>query len=369
MNTEVCRWGFMSTASISKKNWKAIRHASNATLVGVASRDKTKAQRYIDELQTFTPYDPLPTAIEGYADLLRNDQIDAVYIPLPTGIRKEWVIRAAQAGKHVLCEKPCAITREDLVDILDACRQNNVQFMDGVMFMHSLRLRQMRGAIDEPGNIGDIQRISSAFSFNGGDDWANENIRTSGDLEPLGCLGDLGWYNIRLSLWAKNWKMPQKVRGTMLSEYARPNESSVPIEFAGEMYYDDGCSVSFYCSFNADLQQWGVVSGSSGYLHVDDFVLPYFGSQTHFEVKKADFDVVGCDFNMQDRSVAVRTDEHGNGHSSAQETRMIECFSQNVIEKHVDDHWSQVALKTQTIANACLDSARKDGQFVTIDNS
>ena len=310
MITKTCRWGFLSTASISQKNWKAIWHASNATLCGVASRDKSKAQQYIDNLQRFAPFESAPQAIDGYAALLGSDQIDAVYIPLPTGLRKEWVIRAAEAGKHVLCEKPCAVSKEDLVEILDACRQNNVQFMDGVMFMHSLRLKQMRETIDQPQNIGDIKRITSSFSFNGGDEWATENIRTSGDLEPLGCLGDLGWYNIRFSLWAKEWEMPQQVRGTMLSEYTRSNQASVPIEFSGDMQFADGCSASFYCSFVSELQQWGVISGTLGYLQIEDFVVPYHGSRTHYELKKAAFDVVGCDFNMENRSVNVGTDEH-----------------------------------------------------------
>ena len=67
-----------------------------------------------------------------------------VYIPLPTGIRKEWVLRAARAGKHVVCEKPCAVSVRDLVEMLEACRRHRVQFMDGVMFMHSRRLELMR---------------------------------------------------------------------------------------------------------------------------------------------------------------------------------------------------------------------------------
>ena len=72
--------------------------------------------------------------------MLAAKDVDALYIPLPTGLRKEWVIRAAQAGKHIVCEKPCAINAADLREMVDACRQHRVQFMDGVMFMHSRRL-------------------------------------------------------------------------------------------------------------------------------------------------------------------------------------------------------------------------------------
>ncbi len=73
----------------------------------------------------------------SYADLIARPNVDVVYIPIPTGIRKEWVIKAAEAGKHVLCEKPIANNAEDGQQMIDACAANGVQFMDGVMFDHS----------------------------------------------------------------------------------------------------------------------------------------------------------------------------------------------------------------------------------------
>jgi len=85
-----------------------------------------------------------PLAYGSYEELLDATDVDAIYIPIPTGVRKEWVIRAAQAGKHVLCEKPCAVTVADLEEMIDACRRHRVQFMDGVMFMHSRRLERVR---------------------------------------------------------------------------------------------------------------------------------------------------------------------------------------------------------------------------------
>ncbi len=72
------------------------------------------------------------------------DEVDAVYMPLPTALRKQWVLRAAEAGKHVVCEKPCAASVADLQEMLTACRYNRVQFMDGVMFTHSRRMESLR---------------------------------------------------------------------------------------------------------------------------------------------------------------------------------------------------------------------------------
>ena len=150
-----CRWGILGAANIARKNWDAIRHAENATLVAVASRSKPRADEYIRECQLVAPHEQTPAACT-YEELLARKDIDAVYIPLPTAIRKEWVIKAANAGKHVLSEKPCAPTVADLEEMLAACRKNKVQFMDGVMFMHGNRLSLMRKVLDDADKIGQM---------------------------------------------------------------------------------------------------------------------------------------------------------------------------------------------------------------------
>src|ERR1700678_3452404 len=149
MSQPLCRWGILGAANIARKNWKAIRNAENSTLIAVASRDKTRAQKFIDECQAHTSFASAPAACGSYEELLARKDIDAVYIPLPTGIRKQWVVRAAEAGKHVLCEKPCGVTAADVRAMLDVCRQKRVQFMDGVMFMHSRRLELLRQTLDD----------------------------------------------------------------------------------------------------------------------------------------------------------------------------------------------------------------------------
>ena len=212
MNTQtICRWGILGTASIAQKNWHAIHSAPNATLVAVASRQLARSQQFIAECQAHVPFGQQPVALGSYEELLQNDQIDAVYLPLPTAIRKQWVVRAAEAGKHVMCEKPCGVDAAEVAEMREVCERNNVQFMDGVMFMHSQRLASLRAALDDGDSVGQIRGIVSQFSFQGGDEFLQGNIRTSSDLEPLGCLGDLGWYNIRLTLWAMNWQMPKQL--------------------------------------------------------------------------------------------------------------------------------------------------------------
>src|SRR4029079_7073075 len=107
----------------------------NATLVAVGSRDAAKAKKFIAECSAEVPFPTTPVACT-YEELMRRSDVDGVSVPLPTSIRREWVVKAAEAGKHVLCEKPCGPTAADVRAMLDACRKNRVQFMDGVRFMH-----------------------------------------------------------------------------------------------------------------------------------------------------------------------------------------------------------------------------------------
>ena len=122
---------------------------------------------------------------------------------LPTGLRTEWVVRAAKAGKHVVCEKPCAPSVADLRRMVDACQSHGVQFMDGVMFMQSRRMELLRQVLEDQQQVGEVRRIASAFTFRQSPEFFVENIRTDSLLEPHGCLGDLGWYCIRFALWAR----------------------------------------------------------------------------------------------------------------------------------------------------------------------
>lgn len=364
MSNKLCRWGILSTANIAKKNWLAILNTGNAVITSVASRSVPKAQQFINECQSTDPFTSVPQAVGSYEELLKRSDVDAVYIPLPTGIRKEWVIRAAEAGKHILCEKPVGVTAAEVVEILSACKKNNVQFMDGVMFMHSQRLPKLSEALEDGQSVGKLRRISSQFSFNAPEEFVSSNIRASGDLEPLGCLGDLGWYNIRFTLWTMKYQMPHKVSGRTLTQAGR--DGGVPMEFSGELFFADGVSASFYCSFLNENQQWAVLSGTKGYVRVPDFVCPYFGSEVSFDVNNTKFVPRGCDFNMEEHTRRIAISEHGNGAPSAQETNMVRNFSQLVLSGKLDESWGRIALQTQQVLEATLASARQDGKLIEL---
>jgi len=366
MSAGLCRWGILGTASIARKNWKAIRNSGNGTLTAVASRDAGRARAFVAACQSAVPFDPAPRAVGGYGELLAREDIDAVYVPLPTALRQEWVIRAAESGKHVLCEKPCGVSASELASMLEACHRHQRQFMDGVMFMHSRRLAALRQVLDGDDGIGAVRRIVAQFSFAAPSGWVESNIRTDSRLEPLGCLGDLGWYCLRLALWVMQWQLPRSVTGRLLREQARPDSpATVPTEFAGELIFADNVSASFYCSFLAENQQWASVSGTEGYLHLRDFVLPYRGQEIALDVTRARFVTQGCDFHMEDHTRRVPVAEDDAGTPSAQESNMFRCFADRVLEGRPDPQWGQIALQTQQVLDACLRSARAGCEPVT----
>jgi len=359
----VCRWGILGTAGIARKNWKAIRHAGNARLVAVASRDPARARAFIDECQADVPLNPPPAACGAYEELLARKDVDAVYVPLPTGVRKEWVLKAAAAGKHVLCEKPCGATAADVRAMTEACARAGVQFMDGVMFMHSARLPQLRQVLDDGQTVGPLRRIASQFTFLADDTFLKQNIRARSDLEPLGCLGDLGWYNLRFTLWVMKEQMPRRVSGRLLAAH---DPGQVPMEFSGELFFADGVSASFYCSFITENQQWAHVSGTRGYAHLDDFVLPFFGAEVGFTTNKPTFTVSGCEFAMESRLRRHAAAEYSNSSPRSQEANLIRDFSTIVTSGKLEPRWAEQALKTQTVLDACLASARADGRLVDV---
>jgi predicted dehydrogenase len=360
MTADKLAWGILGTAEIARKNWRAIRNSGNATVAAVASRAPERSRRFIEECQAEVQMEKTPRAFGSYEELLASKEIDAVYIPLPTGLRKEWVLRAARAGKHILCEKPCAVTAADLREMLDVCAENRVQFLDGVMFMHSARLKRMREVLDDPAAIGEIRRIQSAFTFCAPPEFYEGNIRSQSSLEPHGCMGDVGWYCIRLSLWAMQWQMPRRVSARILSE------KIVPTELSGELYFDHGVSAGFYCSFRTNNQQWAVISGTRGYLRLEDFVLPFAGNRLDFELQHLEYRVSGCDVRMVPQATRYSIPESSHGETDAQECNMFRAFSGQVLSGSLNPEWPRIALGTQLVMNACLDSARHDGKPVSI---
>jgi predicted dehydrogenase len=346
------RIGVLGAAGIlRKKNWQAIKCSGNAVIAALATRDLARTREVVAERQAAVPFPEAPKAHASYEALLADPTIEAVYLPLPTAVRKEWIIRAANAGKHIISEKPTAISAADLGEIFNACRARKVQFMDGVMFDHNPRLKRVLEMLDDPVRIGPVQRITSVFSFLGTGDFQEKNIRVAGNLEPVGCLGDLGWYCLRASLWAMRWQRPVSAMGRIHA--AAPD--GTPIDFSGELHFADGVSAGFHCSFRAYSQQWVNISGVNGTVRVPDFVNPSSDCPVAWEVNFQPVPKRDLDIHLGTATT-----------SESQESLMFRDFANQVRSGTVNEEWFKVAWENQLAMDACLASARAEGRLVTL---
>ncbi|WP_071396416.1 Gfo/Idh/MocA family protein [Bacillus tuaregi] len=179
------RWGVISTAEIAQTQViPAILRSENAELVGIASRG-SKAKEIAENLT-------VPFAYDSYEKLLANPEIDAVYIPLPNHLHKNWVIEAAKAGKHVLVEKPAALTAEEAEEMIEYCRKENVKFMEAFMYQFHPQHERVREILAS-GELGEIKFMRAGFSYFLED--RQSNIRMKKEMGG-GSIYDIGCYCI-----------------------------------------------------------------------------------------------------------------------------------------------------------------------------
>src|SRR3954466_2374073 len=146
------RFGIISTAKIGRELVvPAIQDAENCVVTAIASRDLSKARAMADRFS-------VPHAFGSYEEMLASDTIDAVYIPLPTSQHVEWSIKAADAGKHVLCEKPIALKASEIDDLIAARDRNKVIISEAFMVTYSPVWRKVRSLLQE-GAIGELRHV------------------------------------------------------------------------------------------------------------------------------------------------------------------------------------------------------------------
>lgn len=183
------RWGVLGTAGIAKKQTiPGMQKAENCELYAIAGRSLEKAESFRDTFH-------FQKAYGSYEDLLKDPLVEAVYIPLPNHLHKEWVIKAAAYGKHVLCEKPMSGTYDDTQEMIEACDKAGVVFMEAYAYLHSPLMSALKEQI-QSGLIGEVNMIESVFYTKGYED----NIRIY--RETLGgSVYDLGCYTITFASW------------------------------------------------------------------------------------------------------------------------------------------------------------------------
>ncbi len=176
------KWGVLGTASIAKGcTIPGMKMAENCELYAIAGRSEDKVNSYRDEFGFAKAY-------VGYDKLIDDPEVQAVYIPLPNNLHKEWVIKALKAGKHVLCEKPLALTAEDAKEMFAVAKENNVILMEAYAYLHSPYVASLKEDI-KSGIIGDVEFVDTAFFTQ----YYIEDIRMYKELGG-GAVYDLGCY-------------------------------------------------------------------------------------------------------------------------------------------------------------------------------
>jgi predicted dehydrogenase len=178
------RWGIVSTADINRKVIPPAQASPKVDLVAVASRDLSRAEAYARDWS-------IPRAVGSYEALLDDSEIEAVYISLPNTLHCEWSIRALEAGKHVLCEKPLSRHPDEVAAAFDAAERSDRLFMEAFMYRHHPQAARLVELV-RSGAIGELRVVRSVFSYGLYDE---ANIRLQTDLEG-GALMDVGCYNV-----------------------------------------------------------------------------------------------------------------------------------------------------------------------------
>lgn len=266
------RWGVIGTAKIADQLVRAWELSNTNELVAITSRDAARGKKWADTNHAAHVFD-------SYEKMLAADVIDAVYIPLPNGLHKEWSVKAAQHGKHVLCEKPLADNAKQVEEIIAARDAHNVLMMEAFMYRFHPKTLKLKAMVDE-GKVGEMKIIRATFTF-----FLREprNIRMYRSLAG-GALMDVGCYPVNISrlvagaeplavtaqpVWGEaaedvNHDEP-RVRthtGADAHRYGVDHTMSAALEFPKHVI----ALVDW--SFTADSHQWIGVSGTEGHIGV-----------------------------------------------------------------------------------------------------
>jgi predicted dehydrogenase len=245
------KWGIVSTADINRKVIPGAHVSDKVDLVAVASRDLARAEGYAREWE-------IPRAYGSYDELLADPEIEALYISLPNTLHAEWSIKALDAGKHVLCEKPFSRHPEEVEASFDAAERNGRLLSEAFMYRHNPQTAKLAELVRD-GAIGELRLIRSAFSYGLYDE---ENIRLRTDVEG-GALMDVGCYNVSGSrllggeperVWGEAWYGP----------------SGTDWVFTGTLRFPGDVIAAFDCGTALAERDELEVVGSHGSLFLDD---------------------------------------------------------------------------------------------------
>jgi predicted dehydrogenase len=253
---QVINWGVLGTGNIANKFSRGLASTeADAARYAVGSRSKEKAQ----EMAMKYGY---ARACGSYEEVISDENTHAVYIALPNHLHAEWAIKAAEAGKHVLVEKPAAINASQLESVLEAVKKNDVFFMEGFMYRCHPRISALKDLLAEE-IIGKVQMIETSFVTNFGPQL--DNYRLKNEMGG-GVLMDMGCYCVSFARQIANCE-PDSIRGTATID----PETRVDFHCAGALGFPNGIVASFICGNQTGLLHSEVrVYGTEGSILVTE---------------------------------------------------------------------------------------------------
>lgn len=319
------RFAVLGTAKIARTVAPRIQTSSGAELLGIASRDKNSADSFAAEFD-------IPRSYGSYQEALNDPDIDAVYIPLPPSMHAEWTLRAAEAGKHVLCEKPLARNTDEAEQMIAACEAAKVVLLDGVMWYHTPRAAEIQKVVSG-GQLGELRQFTSVFTFCW-DTMPMDNLRLHRNMGG-GALLDLGWYCVGAALLLFN-EMPEQVFAS--AQWC----NDVDTRMNAFLWFSNNGTASIECGFDTVRRRWFEIAGSKRTLQCRDFTRPFEPDSPGFVTVDGDGDV---------SETVIR--------HKPQEECMVEAFCDLIHSNIIRHPLLSLSGKTQMVCDALDRSARQ----------
>lgn len=266
MTDRILRWGLLSTAQINRALISPLRASERNELFAVASRSMEQAESYAREWD-------IPRVHGSYEALLADPEVDVIYNPLPNHLHAEWTIKALHAGKHVLCEKPLALSVQEVDDIAQAAKETGNIVAEAFMYRHHPKTLKVKELVDG-GVLGDLQIIRGLFAatFN-----LKDNYRMVKEMGG-GSLWDVGCYPVSYTRLIVGEK-PREVFGWQVE-----GPTGIDETFMGQMRFESGVLAQFVCGFASPFRTSMEIIGSKGTLSVPVPFHPGASDKIHLQV-------------------------------------------------------------------------------------
>lgn len=263
------RWGILGCAQIAVNDIiPAIQQSELGEVVAIASRDGLKAKQTAEALN-------IPQVYSSYEALLSDNMIDVVYIPLPNHLHYEWTIRAAEAKKHILCEKPLALNELEAMEMVQASELNNVKLAEAFMYRYHPRYARIKEIILS-GEIGELRGLQGTFSINIAS--LKDNVRFNANMGG-GSLYDVGSYLIN----SARLLLEKEPRAATVRAYFSPDHDNVDMMASGLLEFD-GLNMTLQCGLWAEFCNVLEIIGTDGRIEIPSAFLPWRGLNPNFYV-------------------------------------------------------------------------------------